>query len=73
VDYTRLTALLIEAVKQQQRQIQNQQQQIRTQQKQITRLTGKVEVLQTALGTTRQTKSKPTHLAQNDSPKANLP
>jgi hypothetical protein len=73
VDYTRLTALLIEAVKQEQRQIQNQQQQIRTQQKQITRLTGKVEVLQTALGTTRQTKSKPTHLAQNESPKTNLP
>ncbi len=42
VDYSRLTALLIEAVKQQQRQI-------RAQQSQIAGLTGKVSVLETAL------------------------
>lgn len=48
VDYTRLTALLIEAVKQQQRQIGTQQNQIRAQQQQIGRLKDSVRVLQTA-------------------------
>ena len=62
VDYSRLTALLIEAVKQQQRQIQDQQQQMReqreqiqsalsqikAQQRQIVRLSGKVETLEAA-------------------------
>ena len=42
VDYSRLTALLIEAVKQQQQQIQKQQ-------LQIARLTGKVGALEVAL------------------------
>jgi trimeric autotransporter adhesin len=42
VDYSRLTALLIEAVKQQQQQIQKQQ-------RQIARLTGQVGVLESAL------------------------
>ena len=45
VDYSRLTALLIEAVKQQQRQIQKQQRQIK-------RLTTKVEVLEATIHTT---------------------
>jgi hypothetical protein len=48
VDYSRLTALLIEAVKQQQRQIRSQQSQIRAQQQQILRLNNKVDVLATA-------------------------
>jgi len=50
VDYSRLTAVLIEAVKQQQREIADQQ-------RQISRLNGKVEVLESALRTTRQTKT----------------
>jgi hypothetical protein len=44
VDYSRLTALLIEAVKQQQRQI-------KTQQQQIVRLNGKMRVLEATLQT----------------------
>jgi hypothetical protein len=48
VDYSRLTALLIEAVKQQQRQIRTQQSQIRTQLQQILRLNNKVGVLEAA-------------------------
>src|SRR5579872_859505 len=48
VDYSRLTALLIEAVKQQQRQIRTQQTQIRAQQQQILQLNNKVGVLETA-------------------------
>jgi len=47
VDYSRLTALLIEAVKQQQKQIQKQQ-------RQIALLTGKVSVLESALRTAGQ-------------------
>ena len=47
VDYSRLTALLIEAVKQQQQQIQKQQ-------RQIARLTGKVGALEVALRTASQ-------------------
>ena len=49
VDYSRLTAVLIEAVKEQQRQIEDQQRQIRTQQGQIARLNGKVGVLESSL------------------------
>jgi hypothetical protein len=48
VDYSRLTALLIEAVKQQ-------QQQIKTQQRQIARLNGKVGVLEATLRTVQHT------------------
>lgn len=48
VDYTRLTALLIEAVKQQQRQIRAQQSQIRAQQQQIARLNNTAGILQAA-------------------------
>jgi hypothetical protein len=54
VDYSRLTAVLIEAVKQQQKQILAQQRQIRAQQKQIARLAGKVGVLETALHSTER-------------------
>jgi hypothetical protein len=49
VDYSRLTAVLIEAVKEQQRQIQEQSRQIRTQQRQIARLNGKVGLLESGL------------------------
>jgi hypothetical protein len=52
VDYSRLTALLIEAVKQQ-------QQQIKTQQQQIARLNGKVEVLEATLQTVQHTGKSP--------------
>jgi hypothetical protein len=51
VDYSRLTALLIEAVKQQQRQISAQQRQIKSQRSQIARLSGKVNTLETTLKT----------------------
>ena len=52
VDYSRLTALLIEAVKQQ-------QQQIKTQQQQITRLNRKVDILQTRLRTVERAAQSP--------------
>ncbi len=58
VDYSRLTAVLIEAVKQQQRQIQEQSRQIRMQQRQIARLNGKVGVLETAQRTSKRTKAR---------------
>jgi Chaperone of endosialidase len=48
VDYSRLTALLIEAVKQQQLQVRTQQSQIRAQQQQIVGLKDTVRVLQMA-------------------------
>ncbi len=51
VDYSRLTAVLIEAVKEQQRQIQDQRRQIRLQQRQIASLNRKVGVLETAAAT----------------------
>jgi hypothetical protein len=68
VDYSRLTALLIEAVKQQQQQIRDQQkqvreqraqiqselQQVKAQQRQIIRLSSKVGVLEAAAQETRQ-------------------
>jgi hypothetical protein len=53
VDYSRLTAVLIGAVKEQQRQIQEQQRQIRTQQRQIARLNIKVGVLAASLRTSK--------------------
>jgi hypothetical protein len=53
VDYSRLTAVLIEAVKEQQRQIQEQQRQLRRQQRQISRLNTKVGVLATSLRTSK--------------------
>ncbi len=62
VDYSRLTAVLIEAVKEQQRQIQDQRQQIRIQQRQIARLNRKVGVLETALRTPKRTKARAAQL-----------
>jgi Chaperone of endosialidase len=56
VDYTRLTAVLIEAVKQQQRQIRAQALQIQAQARQISLLNGKVGVLETAIRTTKRDK-----------------
>ena len=55
VDYSRLTALLIEATKEQQALIHKQQEQIRAQQAQITRLTRQVRVIQTSLNTNGRT------------------
>src|SRR5271165_6892735 len=49
VDYGRLTALLIEATKEQQALIQKQQEQIRAQQEQIVRLTRQVKTIQATL------------------------
>jgi hypothetical protein len=46
VDYSRLTALLIEATKQQQALIRGQQEQINVQQRQIARLTSQVRMIQ---------------------------
>ena len=65
VDYSRLTAVLIEAVKEQQRQIQDQRKQIRLQQRQIARLNGKVGVLETALRTPKRSKASPAHQADS--------
>ena len=65
VDYTRLTALLIEAVKQQQRQIRTQQGQIRVQQQQIARLNNTAGILRGAspAGNGRRTASAANALA----------
>jgi trimeric autotransporter adhesin len=49
VDYSRLTALLIEATKEQQVLIREQQKQIKTQRAQIARLASKVETIQASL------------------------
>jgi hypothetical protein len=46
VDYSRLTALLIEATKEQHALIRGQQEQIKVQQRQISRLTSKVRMIQ---------------------------
>jgi hypothetical protein len=51
VDYSRLTALLIEATKEQQTLIRKQEEQIRTQQIQIRRLASQVRVIQASLKT----------------------
>lgn len=48
-DYGRLTALLIEATKEQQKLIEKQQQQISLQQTQIARLGSRVKAIQAAL------------------------
>ena len=64
VDYGRLTALLIEATKEQQELIHNQQEQIRAQQAQsklqqaeIARLSSQIKVIQTSLSGNRRTSS----------------
>ena len=49
IDYARLTALLIEAVKEQQKLVQEQKQQLKVQQTQISQLTSQVKTIQTAL------------------------
>jgi len=51
VDYSRLTALLIEATKEQQALIQQQQEQMKTQQEQIAQLTSQVKTIQASLKT----------------------
>jgi hypothetical protein len=58
VDYGRLTALLIEATKEQQKLIEKQQQQISLQQAQIARLSSKVKAIQAALKTNGGNSSK---------------
>ena len=55
VDYSRLTALLIEATKQQQVLIRKQQAQIKVQQTLITRLASQVTAIQTSLKTSGRT------------------
>jgi hypothetical protein len=71
VDYSRLTALLIEATKEQQTLIREQQHQIRAQQAQITRLSSQVRAVQATLKKTegsssviRATKAEPTVVRQ---------
>ncbi len=58
VDYSRLTALLIEATKEQQSLINQQQAQIRAQQAQIARLASQVKTIQVSLETSGQTGSE---------------
>jgi hypothetical protein len=58
VDYGRLTALLIEATKEQQALIHNQQEQIRVQQAQIARLSTQIKVIQTSLSGNGRTSSE---------------
>jgi Chaperone of endosialidase len=57
VDYGRLTALLIEATKEQQNLIDQQQEQIGAQQKQIDLLTSKIKTVETGLETTGEGQS----------------
>lgn len=57
VDYSRLTALLIEATKEQQTLIQKQQEQLQAQQAEILRLTSQVKAIQTSLETSGRTDS----------------
>ena len=87
VDYSRLTALLIEAVKQQQQQIRDQQQQMReqraqiqselrqikAQQGQIIRLSGKVGVLEAAARKTRLSAASRSHAASPANPENGTP
>jgi len=54
VDYSRLTALLIEATKEQQALIHHQQKLIRTQQEQISQLASQVQTIQVSLSSGRQ-------------------
>ena len=58
VDYSRLTALLIEATKEQQAVIQQQQEQMKTQQEQIAQLTSQVKTIQASLKTSGRTGSE---------------
>ena len=58
VDYGRLTALLIEATKEQQALIHKQQEQIRAQQAQITRLNSQVKAIQVSLRVNDRTGSQ---------------
>ena len=58
VDYSRLTALLIEATKEQQALIREQQQQIKTQRSQIARLATQVKTIQASLNTSRRAGSE---------------
>jgi hypothetical protein len=53
VDYTRLTALLIEATKEQQTVIDNQQRMVNAQQAQIAQLTSQLKMIQASMGTGR--------------------
>ncbi len=53
VDYTRLTALLIEATKEQQAIIDNQQRMVNAQQAQIAQLTSQLKMIQASMGTGR--------------------
>ena len=66
VDYSRLTALLIEAVKQQQRQI-------KTQQQQIARLNGKVGVLEATLRTVQHAGESPATVRSSSTKTHGLP
>jgi len=54
VDYSRLTALLIEATKEQQALIRRQQKVIRAQQAQISQLASQVQTIQVSLSSGRQ-------------------
>jgi hypothetical protein len=54
VDYSRLTALLIEATKEQQKLIQEQQEQLRAQHEQITRLVSQMKTVQASLKASRR-------------------
>ena len=64
VDYSRLTALLIEATKEQQALMRRQQQQIRAQQAQIAKLTTQVQQIQASLKTNGRTSEIRTLKAQ---------
>jgi hypothetical protein len=54
VDYGRLTALLIEATKEQQALIHKQQEQIKAQQTQVSKLTSELRTIQVLLKSTRR-------------------
>jgi hypothetical protein len=58
VDYSRLTALLIEATKEQQALIELQQEQMTSQQEQIARLTSQVKTIQASLKTSGRAESE---------------
>jgi len=61
VDYSRLTALLIEATKEQQLLIEEQQKHIQDQESQISQLTSQVKEIQTALENRRSSRQAVTH------------
>ncbi len=64
VDYTRLTALLIEATKEQQTLIQQQQKQIKVQQARIARLASQMRTVQAVLKDNDRTRSQARTVAQ---------